>query len=93
MDLTSSPLRSVSYPLPLYAFLISCLVYLFARILLSFIHPNKQIFGPISSLDRAEKGSLRKQDDMSDEEIFQLEKRAFFSKVTEATFRKPPDWN
>ena len=39
---------------------------------------------PASGLDQAEKGSLKRPEDMSDDEIFQLEKRAFFSKVSVA---------
>lgn len=75
--------------LPAYVFVISCLVYLFGRALLRFTHA----FGPLearkvpplaSGLDQAEKGSLKKYEGTSDEEIFQLEKRAFFSKVGSA---------
>lgn len=37
-----------------------------------------------SGLDQAEKGSVISQEAMSDDDVFQLEKRAFFSKVRHA---------
>lgn len=81
MELAQSRFVSIGYQLSLYAFSISCTVYLISRILWRFIHSDLQTLAPGSSLDEAEKGRLKKQEDMSDEEIFQLEKRAFFSKV------------
>lgn len=79
MDFAQGGLALTGRTLPLYVAVISCVVYLSGRGLWNFIHQGKQSHTP--SLDRAEKGSLEQQDTMSACEIFQLEKRAFFSKV------------
>ena len=75
-----------SLPSPLLVFFMSCLAYLAGRALvkfvLQFLSDNKT--GPISSqYDDAEKGALTSpQQELSDQETFDLEKRAFFSKVS-----------
>ena len=76
-----------TFPNPAYVFLFSLLVYVFGRFVWSFLHtfisPNAQKASAVTSnLDQAEKGSLKKQEDISDDDLFQLEKRAFFSKVS-----------
>lgn len=78
-------------PLPAYVFIFSCLVYIFGRHLTSFLGALISVDGqktahPASGLDQAEKGSLKRPEDMSDDELFQLEKRAFFSKVSVPAF-------
>jgi hypothetical protein len=81
MDLAQKHSSSMSYPLPVVGVVIAGFVYILARTLLYLIHKEKQSLAPASSLDQAEKGSLEKQEEMSEDEIFQLEKRAFFSRV------------
>jgi hypothetical protein len=68
----------MSPSIPLYCFVISCLAYVLARPILHFVH--KASAGG-SNLDQAEKGSLQNEEGLSSEELFQLEKRAFFGKV------------
>jgi len=73
-------------PNPAHVLIFSLLVYGIARLVLAFRHiflaPNTQKASPVtSSLDQAEKGSFKKQEDISEDDLFQLEKRAFFSKV------------
>ncbi|KIV78832.1 hypothetical protein PV11_06442 [Exophiala sideris] len=75
-----------SMSFPAYIFIFSCLIYLFGRPLVNFLSALISVDGqklahPASGLDQAEKGSLKGPEDMSDDEIFQLEKRAFFSKT------------
>lgn len=85
MNSVASHLSWHPFPFPLYVFIFSCLVYLCGRPLQNLIsafvsvdaHKSVRL---ASGLDQAEKG-LKRQDNMSDEDIFQLEKRAFFSKV------------
>jgi hypothetical protein len=72
---------TLSYLLPIYAVGIACFAYIARRVLLGFIYEDRKAFAPGASLDQAEKGSLKQQENLSDDEIFQLEKRAFFSKV------------
>ncbi|KAI1616310.1 iron-sulfur cluster-binding protein [Exophiala viscosa] len=71
---------------PAYLFIVSCLIYLFGRSLINCLGAlisadGHKVAHPASGLDQAEKGSLKRPEDMSDDEIFQLEKRAFFSKT------------
>ena len=90
MHLVQSQSSSVCYALPIYGLVFSGLSYLLARVWLSYYHQGKSAFAPGSSLDQAEKGSLKQHQDMSDEELFQLEKRAFFSKVGRSSFVSLP---
>ena len=76
----------LSFPFPFYVFVFSCFVYLLGPAVWAFINAFFSVnrvkgSGVSLNLDQAEKGSLKKQKDMSDDEVFQLEKRAFFSKV------------
>jgi ABC-type dipeptide/oligopeptide/nickel transport system permease component len=81
MDRAVSKFVSVAYSVPAFVFVLSCVVYLFGRLLLNFLHGGQSFFAPGSSIDQAEKGSIKSHEDLSEEEVFQLEKRAFFSKV------------
>lgn len=81
MNMIQSLSSSPSHPLPVYALMISCVGYGVGRVLLKVIHENKHSLGLGSGLDQAEKGGLKRQEGMTDVDIFQLEKRAFFSKV------------
>jgi hypothetical protein len=74
------------FPFPVFVFVFSCLVYLFGRRLLNFVGAfvptdGEKVAHRGSGLNQAEKGSLKRPVDMSEDEVFQLEKRAFFSKV------------
>lgn len=86
MNIVQSLSSSSSYPLPVYALMVSCLGYGLGRVLLKIIHENKHSLELGSGLDQAEKGGLKRQEGMTDSDIFQLEKRAFFSKVGGAIF-------
>ncbi|OAP54419.1 hypothetical protein AYL99_11520 [Fonsecaea erecta] len=93
-----SPLDFLLSPFPVYVSVVACGVYLVGRLLINLVHDDRKVFAPGSSLDQAEKGSLKKQEDMSDDEIFQLEKRAFFSKTWlfvchRSRFDKPGDYH
>ncbi|KAJ9639232.1 hypothetical protein H2204_003843 [Knufia peltigerae] len=73
---------------PAYVFIFSCLAYLFGRRLVNLINvalgtqqENTHHSRSSSGLDQAEKGSVISQEAMSDDDVFQLEKRAFFSKT------------
>ncbi len=86
MNLLPSHMAGANLSIPAGAIVISCFVYLFGRALFNLIRVlvplDVRKATPLASgLDQAEKGSLRKQEDMSDDDVFQLEKRAFFSKV------------
>ncbi|KAH0843133.1 hypothetical protein AYO21_03424 [Fonsecaea monophora] len=92
-----SQFGSVFSPLPVYLSAGACIVYLVGRLLFNLVHDDRKSFAPGSSLDQAEKGSL-KQENMSDDDIFQLEKRAFFSKTWlfvchRSRFDKPGDYH
>ncbi|KAJ9609878.1 hypothetical protein H2200_006207 [Cladophialophora chaetospira] len=98
MDPLQRYLAMPSQMLPIYAFVICCVVYLFGRVLLSRIHNGKRSLAPGSRWDQAEKGSLEKQGNVPDVEIFQLEKRAFFSKTWlfvchRSRFSRPGDYH
>ncbi|KIX04917.1 uncharacterized protein Z518_05788 [Rhinocladiella mackenziei CBS 650.93] len=87
MAMMMNPLHGwLSTPFPIYVLVFSCLAYLVARPLLNFIHEYfpadaaQKISPSASGLDGAEKGNL-KREGMTDDDVFQLEKRAFFSKV------------
>ena len=75
------------FPFPVYVFVFACLAYLLGRRLLNFVGTfisvgdGEKVPHRGSGLDQAEKGSLKRPVDMSEDEVFQLEKRAFFSKV------------
>ncbi|KAK5327605.1 hypothetical protein LTR93_002990 [Exophiala xenobiotica] len=74
------------FPFPVFVFVFSCLVYLFGRRLLNFVGAfvptdGEKVAHRGSGLNQAEKGSLKRPVDMSEDEVFQLEKRAFFSKT------------
>ena len=77
----------LSMPLPVYVFFCSCLVYLCGGPIVNLfqtlfpIDEDQKPPATGSTLDLAEKGSLKMEESLSDEEIFELEKRAFFSKV------------
>jgi hypothetical protein len=78
----------VDIPLPAYAFVFSCLAYLFSSLIVRYLQiafslaVGQKAAAPTgSTLDLAEKGSLKRDESLSDEEVFQLEKRAFFSRV------------
>lgn len=86
MDLTQERIASMRYQLLVCGFSIFCIVYLVGCLLWKFVQGDKYTSVPGSSLDQAETGGLKKQKNMSDEEIFQLEKRAFFSKVGRLEF-------
>lgn len=80
------PSSLAQVPLPAYLFVLSCLVYLLGGQIVRFVQAlasNHSVKSTVvgSTLDLAEKGSLKGDDVLSDEEIFLLEKRAFFSKV------------
>ncbi|EXJ86090.1 hypothetical protein A1O1_06459 [Capronia coronata CBS 617.96] len=86
-----------------YVSVLSFLAYCLGRPLVKFAHallyPDDQKASyQNSGLDQAEKGGLQKQDEMTDEDIFQLEKRAFFSKTWlfvchRSRFDKPGDYH
>lgn len=78
----------VDIPLPAYAFIFSCLAYLLSGLIVKYLQNafsltvDQKAAAPTgSTLDLAEKGSLKRHESLSDEEVFQLEKRAFFSRV------------
>lgn len=78
----------VDIPLPAYLFVFSCLAYLFGNLAVNHLHAafsshlnQKAAALRNSTLDLAERGSLQRDESLSDEEVFQLEKRAFFSRV------------
>ncbi|KAK5051410.1 hypothetical protein LTR84_003062 [Exophiala bonariae] len=78
----------VDIPLPAYLFISSCFIYLFGNIVVNHLHAvfssraDQKATGPISSkLDLAERGNLQRDESLSYEEVFQLEKRAFFSRT------------
>jgi len=84
------PVASHGLPPPasfLVVIVSSCIIYLVLRrllipILQSLFSPDsKKSYALAATLDRAEKGTLAKKETLSDEDLFQLEKRAFFSKV------------
>ncbi|KAL6251416.1 hypothetical protein RBB50_001625 [Rhinocladiella similis] len=74
-------------PFPAHVFIFSCIAYLFGRRLVNLVNAVLGIevenipCRSSSGLDQAEKGSLKRPEGMSDDEVFQLEKRAFFSKT------------
>ncbi|KIW13214.1 hypothetical protein PV08_08401 [Exophiala spinifera] len=83
-------LLHLHWPVPAYLFIVSCLAYLFGPRLVKLINATTLGAGvesvpysyrTSSGLDQAEKGSLKRPEGMSDDEVFQLEKRAFFSKT------------
>ncbi|KIV88954.1 hypothetical protein PV10_08579 [Exophiala mesophila] len=89
-------------PLPAYLFVLSCLGYLLGghivrlvQAVVSTLPIKSTLVG--STLDLAEKGSLKGDDVLSDEEAFLLEKRAFFTKTWlfvchRSRFDKPGDY-
>lgn len=75
-------------PLPAYIFAFSCLVYLLSSLIVKYLQAafslgvDRNVAAPAGSpFDLAERGSLKRDESLSDEEVFQLEKRAFFSRV------------
>jgi len=75
-------------PLPAYIFAFSCLTYLLSgpfviclQAVFSLGVDRKAAVPEASTFDLAEKGSLKGDESLSDEEVFQLERRAFFSRV------------
>ena len=92
MALTSSQ-GSASLPFPIYVFIFSCLAYLCRGLVVNFfqsifsVDDGEKPPATGSTLDLAEKGSLKSEESLSEEEVFQLEKRAFFSKVCQEVLR------
>ena len=82
------PQHLLEVPFPLYIIIFSCLAYLcggyIANVLpaLFAAREESKVQGTGLTLDLAEKGSLSKEASLSEDEVFQLEKRAFFSKVS-----------
>ncbi|KAL2400148.1 hypothetical protein ABEF93_005805 [Exophiala dermatitidis] len=86
-----------------YAFLLFCLAYILGRSVVSFAHrmlfsDETKFHHRASGLDQAEKGRLKRHEDVSEEDNFQLEKRAFFSKTWlfvchRSRFNKPGDYH
>ncbi|KEF57205.1 uncharacterized protein A1O9_07395 [Exophiala aquamarina CBS 119918] len=75
-------------PLPAYIFAFSCVVYLFSSLIVKYLQAafflgvdRKDAAPTGSTLDLVEKGSLKRDESLSDEEVFQLERRAFFSRT------------
>ncbi|KIW31524.1 uncharacterized protein PV07_03168 [Cladophialophora immunda] len=98
VNLIHGPLGSLFSPFPIYLSIVGFIVYLVGRLLVNLVYDDRKPFAPGSSLDQAEKGSLKKQEGMTDDEIFQLEKRAFFSKTWlfvchHSRFDKPGDYH
>lgn len=81
----------VDVPLPAYLFVVSCFAYLFGSLIITHLNATfssgleqKCVASTEPTLDLAERGSLQRDESLSDEEVFQLEKRAFFSRVGSA---------
>lgn len=81
----------VDVPLPAYLFVVSCFAYLFGSLIINHLNATfssdldqKSVAPTEPTLDLAERGSLQRAESLSDEEVFQLEKRAFFSRVGSA---------
>jgi hypothetical protein len=72
---------SAGYALAGYTIVFFGLAYFIGRFWRTSVQHGKHSFVTGSTLDQAEKGSLKQQEDLSDDDVFQLEKRAFFSKV------------
>lgn len=84
---TTLPQHLLDLPFPVYIVVFSCLTYLFGKPLATLVQAlfpvgeGQKITVTGLTLDLAEKGSLTKKESLSVDEVFQLEKRAFFSKV------------
>jgi hypothetical protein len=74
---------SLPSSLPYYLFVISVVGYFFGRLALVWIAAGAtKSKEKIQALSNGKKGSLLKQDELAAEERFELEKRAFFSRVS-----------